>query len=987
MAKKITSKQKKEQLNNLFAQYNKRLGRLYSDYVKKLASLGYGEDVLEGDALFNFGNFPEYKKRLDDIFADYFQNSLLCYKNGMTDGVTLAFAQDTNTLGEFSVLTDKTIKTVRDNAAAAFISSRLKTNAGLNLSQRIWNYCQQTKSEFEMAMSNVIADGIKGGTSAEEIGRRIRQYLEDPDRMYRRYHTVMVLKNGQKKDVVTWRRKRFIDGKVRFIEEPLEKVGTGIYRSSRMNALRVARTEINAAYLRGHNERWRNEPFVIGQYIHVSPQHVIDDICNDLEGRYPKDFIFCSWHPSCLCTSDPIMIEGEERKEFYKRLMAGEDMTSYISPLAVADTPPAYEQYIKDNEDAIMRAFRGDKLAWHLVDNKKYWQRFMSPENQREMGYSTKSTKELILEAAKKRHAQRTQEQIDRIQSHWDKHRRDYYNGLVDKLLGGKPVDTINSKSLYERYYKIREAIKEHKNAEDITGLFNRFKLGYETKLAWTDRKVAMNVLKTAQKYGETDVSNIQTLLRAADYAKAREAAKTLAKQVKSIQLDEASLSKLIPDVNKWHKQFTSQELHVVYDAVENKLAQWQGLSLEKQASKLKFEAEDFLGGNMNNVQSKYKTWQVSQAAYKQKYKQILNAIDWQKINDALKEAKAFKTKSTSYIDLVSQLETAITAQDKANAQNIVVNIRARRATIQKVADVRAAKRHGKSVEGLYADGNPFSVGELKKAKDYETKIINDIMSGAGANDDLIKKYHDYILKISEKYYDKQVSQFTNKEREIMRKSMEKYLSRHSKNPKYIWGADLGGVYIGKYEKIARYLPKLNGITKEELSIVQRFTNGSTFSNCYNLRKDSTFWRNTFKKKLKHLPYNEIRNQYETIEEWSQGANYTLDRMVRYNGVTFRGLDSGGGPELREKLASAFKSGKPWVNNASCSTSMKHSVAKKFDGDTILIIHNKTGAYIHAISDYSSEYEIMTLRGTKYKVLVPPTRIGSRYYVELEEIV
>lgn len=57
MPKKLTSKQQKEQLNNLFAVYNKRLGRLYSDYVKKLTSLGYGEDVLEDDALLTLITF------------------------------------------------------------------------------------------------------------------------------------------------------------------------------------------------------------------------------------------------------------------------------------------------------------------------------------------------------------------------------------------------------------------------------------------------------------------------------------------------------------------------------------------------------------------------------------------------------------------------------------------------------------------------------------------------------------------------------------------------------------------------------------------------------------------------------------------------------------------------------------------------------------------------------------------------------------------
>lgn len=695
MAKKLTSKQKKEQLNNLFAQYNLRLGMLYSSYVKQLTALGYDESVLEGDALFNFDNFPQFKERLNDIFNDYYQNSLLCYKNGMTDGVALAFSHDTNVLGAFSVLSDKAIRVVRDNAAATFIKSRFKSSKGLNLAQSVWNYCQQTKSEFEMAMSNVIADGIKGGTSAEELGRQLRKYLNNPDMMYRRYHTVKVLKNGQKKDVVTWRRRRVIDGKVRFVEEPLEKVGMGVYRSARKNAFRVARTEINAAYLRGHNERWRNEPFVIGQFIHVSPQHVIDDICNELEGRYPKDFIFASWHPSCLCTSDPIMIEGEEKKEFYKRLMAGEDMSNYISPFAVTDTPPAYKQYIEGNEKAIMKAFRGDKQAWHLADNKKYWQRFMSPENQKEMGYTAKSARELILESAEKRHAQRTQEQIDKIQGRWDKHRRDYYNSLVDKITGGRFVGDIKSKDLFERYYKIRVAIKDHKSVDEVEKIFNRFKQGYETKLAWTDRKVAMNVLKTAKKYGETDFSNVQALLQAADYAKAREAAKTLAKQIKAVQQDETLLAKLIPDVNKWHKQFTSQELHGVYDAVESKLAQWQYMTLEQQQKKLKFEAYDFLGNNWHGVQQKYATWQVSQAAYIKKLGEVQDAIDWANVGVKFADVKAYKTQSKVYHQMLYDLENAINAKDKTLAQQLLSDAEAKKQQLINLKAKRGIKSNG----------------------------------------------------------------------------------------------------------------------------------------------------------------------------------------------------------------------------------------------------------------------------------------------------
>lgn len=695
MPKKLTSKQQKEQLNNLFAVYNKRLGRLYSDYVKKLTSLGYGEDVLEDDALFNFDNFPQLKARLNDIFNDYYQNSLLCYKSGITDGVALAYNHDEMVIGGYSVLTDKAIRVARDTAAATFISNRLKTKNGLNLAQIIWNYCQQTKSEFEMAMSNTIADGIKKGSSAEEIGKSIRRYLNDPDMMYRRYHTIKVQKNGKKKDVVTWRRRRIIDGKVRFIEEPLEKVGMGVYRSARKNALRVARTEINSAYHKARNERWQNEPFVIGQYIHVSPQHNIDDICNDLEGRYPKDYVWISWHPQCICTSDPITIQGDEKKEFYKRLMAGEDMSNYVSPFAVLTMPEKYNQYIKDNSEAIVKAGMKGKLAWHLQDNTKYWAHLLSPSDRKKLGLKAVSSKELILAKAKERHALRTKEQIDKIQSRWDKHRRDYYNGLVHNLLGSKSVTDIKSQDLFERYYAIRYAIKDKKSASEIASLFDRFKRGYQTKLAWTDRKVAMNVMKVAANYGETDVSSVLSALKAADYTLARKEAKTLANAISAIKKDELSLSALIPDVNKWHKQFTSQELYGVYDAVEAKLAQWQSLTLEQKAKKLQFEAINFLGGNMHGVQQKYATWKVSQAAYLKKLDEVNTAIDWININKAYADVKGYSTQSKVYHKILFDLKNAMVAQDKDLAKQLIQEAQDKKNSLIQLKAKRAANKDG----------------------------------------------------------------------------------------------------------------------------------------------------------------------------------------------------------------------------------------------------------------------------------------------------
>mgnify|MGYP000835809145 FL=1 len=389
------------------------------------------------------------------------------------------------------------------------------------------------------------------------------------------------------------------------------------------------------------------------------------------------------------------MIEGEEKKEFYKRLMAGEDMSNYVSPFAVLTMPEKYNQYIKDNSEAIVKAGMRGKLAWHLQDNTKYWAHLLSPSDRKKLGLKAVSSKELILAKAKERHALRTKEQIDKIQSRWDKHRRDYYNGLVHNLLGSKSVTDIKSQDLFERYYAIRYAIKDKKSASEIASLFDRFKRGYQTKLAWTDRKVAMNVIKVAANYGETDVSSVLSALKSADYTLARKEAKTLANAISAIKKDELSLSALIPDINKWHKQFTSQELHGVYDAVKAKLVQWQSLTLEQQAKKLQFEAIDFLGGNMHGVQQKYATWKVSQAAYLKKLDEVNTAIDWININKAYADVKGYSTQSKVYHKILFDLKNAMVAQDKDLAKQLVQEAQDKKNSLIQLKAKRAINKSG----------------------------------------------------------------------------------------------------------------------------------------------------------------------------------------------------------------------------------------------------------------------------------------------------
>lgn len=391
-----STKAQQEELAKLFAKYHSKLSYLYTSYTKRIIkTLPIGEkaeDYWIDYPLFNFDLFPELRERLNQIFLDYYNENMLCYKQGITDGVALAYSQDDANLGKYTILQDKAIDTARKAAQTAFYAKRVQRDGGLSLSDRVWNYAQMGKSEIETAIANVVADGFTKGTPAEELGRRVRQYLNNPDMMYRRYHKIVVDNAGHKRHVVRWYRRHIDeDGKVTFKEEPLEKVGMGTYRSARMNSLRLMRTEINMAYHNANSERWQREPFVVGIRVWLSPQHPEYDICDELKGEYPKDFLFSGWHPACLCSSAPITLQGEEKREFYRRLMKGEDMSGYVSPNAVKTPPTAWDKYINEQHDNILNAGERGKLAYHLRDNTKYWLSSFTTEEQRRMGFEVKT--------------------------------------------------------------------------------------------------------------------------------------------------------------------------------------------------------------------------------------------------------------------------------------------------------------------------------------------------------------------------------------------------------------------------------------------------------------------------------------------------------------------------------------------------------------------------------------------------------------------
>ena len=346
------------------------------DYVITELSKAVNKSVNEAnpEELFKIAKTctPTEKDRVQALLDAYNNAVLSLIKQGITKAVLFSTKTQQNALSAFTRFEGKEVDAWRKETARAFIESRMKRDNGLNLSDRVWNYTQQTKSEFEVAVSQVLENGIGKGISAESLGRQVRQYLNNPDMMYRRYHRKQLMSDGTKKDIVEWRR-RVIDkeGKVRFIKEDLAKVGTGVYRSARQNALRLTITETNMAYNYSNCKRWESEPFVLGIRIRLSANHPEEDICDELAGDYPKTFMWRGWHPRCMCSVSPILMDRKSDEWKKLRKMPKEEYEAYQSPNLVKNVPSAFSEWCERNKKKLNVARDNDKLPYFVKDNQK----------------------------------------------------------------------------------------------------------------------------------------------------------------------------------------------------------------------------------------------------------------------------------------------------------------------------------------------------------------------------------------------------------------------------------------------------------------------------------------------------------------------------------------------------------------------------------------------------------------------------------------
>lgn len=342
MAKpKIPNQKKKyKELNGRLSRYVALVEQIYDtmnlEAAKAVSRTDYSAD---SEKPFKWSDYPETRKQMDDIQAQFVDDiRAIIYRGTSEEWKNSNVAQDLiadKVLKAYTAQVDREkYKVLYQTNSDALKAFQKRKDKGLNVSAKLWNQSVGYKRELEEAISCA----IQKGTSAVTLSKQISKYLQDFPSLQKDYK---------------------------------ERYGTASRAADcEYRSIRLARSEINMAYRTAENERWKQMDFVVGYEIKTSTSHFHrmpkGDICDDLAGKYPKDFAWTGWHPNCLCYKIPILKTEEEFWEWDGR---SEVTTESVNE--VKDVPDAFKQWIDTNSNRIDEASKHGTLPYFIKDNRE----------------------------------------------------------------------------------------------------------------------------------------------------------------------------------------------------------------------------------------------------------------------------------------------------------------------------------------------------------------------------------------------------------------------------------------------------------------------------------------------------------------------------------------------------------------------------------------------------------------------------------------
>jgi hypothetical protein len=336
---------------------------VYNNYLSMLSIAGVKKAITTGNGDFFFAHNDTANKEVDKLLTAMAKRMDYLLLNGIErewkqgqesfwDKLKLTFSKTARDQKAFDQIREKATQSNRDKTAQSFYNE--KRENGLSVSDRVWNLAGNAKKEMEI----IIQNGIKEGKSADDIQKSLKGYLNEPDKLFKRVRN---------KDT----------GELELSKAAQKyKPGRGVYRSAYKNAMRLARTELKAANCEAAWNSAQNNPLITGWKIVLSNNHTtlingvptpFKDICDKLQGVYPKTFKFKGWHPQCRCEMLPITITQAESKDLYKSIFDGK--RDQWKPEQITKTPKAFDEWVQQNQE---RAKGWANMPRFIKDNRQF---------------------------------------------------------------------------------------------------------------------------------------------------------------------------------------------------------------------------------------------------------------------------------------------------------------------------------------------------------------------------------------------------------------------------------------------------------------------------------------------------------------------------------------------------------------------------------------------------------------------------------------
>lgn len=333
--------------------YAQLVDALFDRAIKEITALA-AKGKYDPSKPFRFDDYPALKKQMEATVQSLTKKITATIEQGQKQEWLYANKKNDTYISAImntSKLSKAQLEQLQDQNLDALTAFQRRKSGGLGLSDHVWKIGKQFREQIEDALDV----GLGDGRSAQELARDVKQMLNEPDRLFRRVRD----KNGNLRL-----------SKAAQAYHP----GRGVYRSSVRNAQRLTRTEINMAYRQSDWQRWQSLDFVVGFEICRSNHKPLCKctLCEQLKGRYPKNFKFVGWHPQCMCYAIPILEDDEtfdeNEKNDLKAALNGTTNTHIQSKNTVTTVPKGFNDWVAQNAD---RQANWESTPYFIRDNFK----------------------------------------------------------------------------------------------------------------------------------------------------------------------------------------------------------------------------------------------------------------------------------------------------------------------------------------------------------------------------------------------------------------------------------------------------------------------------------------------------------------------------------------------------------------------------------------------------------------------------------------